>query len=317
MTCGMRRILAMAFLAAVSLLPAFGQAAVPSIMVVPSDSWCNENGFVNVIEDNGVQMYQTDYRTALLSSPDLKIVIGFVNNMMTDFGYRTVDLESTLKNIETENALNSVTFSSTGDSFAETPREQMSRVAKADLWLEVGWTMNQVGPKKSLTFSMRALDAYTQKEVASAIGTTGQTIAVELPVLLEEAVSSYAYEFKSQLQSFFDELLANGREITLEIRVWDNAGFNLETDMEEDMLSYMIEDWVFENAAGGNKTPVTASENVLVFRGVRIPNATPEGRQVDARYWTRSLVRMLRDNGIDSKLYTKGLGNVMIVLGQK
>ena len=36
-----------------------------------------------------------------------------------------------------------------------------------------------------------------------------------------------------------------------------------------------------------------------------------------SRYWTRPLVRMLRENGIDSKLYTKGLGHVMIVLGQK
>ena len=313
----MRKIL---FVILVSLLPAFhvfGQTAVPSIMVIPSDTWCYENGYMDVIENNGVKMYQADYRGALVGSPDLKIVIAFVNNMMTEFGYRTVDLEATLKAIETDNALNSVTFSSTGDGFAETPREQMSRVAKADLLLEVGWTMNEVGPKKSLTFSMRALDSYTQKEVASANGTTSPTIAVELPVLLEEAVSSYAYDFRSQLRAFFDELLQYGREMTLEVRVWDNAGFNLESDMEEDMLGYMSEDWVYENAVGGSKTPSTASENVLIFSGVRMPNVTPEGRQVDARYWTRSLVRMLRDNGIDSKLYTKGLGNVMIVLGQK
>ena len=313
----MRRLLFGILLSLLTVSRAFGQAAVPSIMVIPSDAWCNENGYMNVIENNGVRMYQTDYRGALIGSPDLKTVIAFVNNMMTEFGYRTVDLEATLKNIETENALNSVTMSSSGDGFAETPREMMSRVAKADLLLEVGWTMNVIGPKKSLTFSMRALDSYTQKEVASAIGTTSPSIAVELPVLLEEAVSSYSYDFSGQLRSFFDELLKYGREITLEIRVWENAGFNLESDMAEDMLGYMIEDWVYENAAGGARTPVTASENVLVFSGVRMPNVTPEGRQIDARYWTRPLVRMLRENWIDSKLYTKGLGHVMIVLGQK
>ncbi len=312
----MKKIPLLLLSAVLSLLPSFGQA-VPSIMVIPSDSWCNDNGFLTEIDNNGVKMYQADYRRALVSSPDLKVVIGFVNNMMTDFGYRTVDLEATLKNIETENALNSVTYSSMGDSFAETPREQMSRVAKADLWLEVGWIINTMGPRKSLTLSMRALDAYTQKDVASAQGTTAPSIAVELPLMLEEAVNSYIYEFKSQLQSFFSEIQQYGREITLEIRVWDNAGFNLESSMADDILGYMIEDWVYENASGGMKTPTTASENVMVFSGVRIPNVTPEGRQVDARYWTRSLVKMLSSNGIDTKLYTKGLGNVMIVLGQK
>ena len=86
--------------------------------------------------------------------------------------------------------------------------------------------------------------------------------------------------------------------------------------MTDDLLGYIIEDWVMENAAGGMKTPVTASENILVFRGLRIPNSTPEGRQVDARYWTRPLVRLLREHDISSKLYTKGLGQVTIVLGQ-
>lgn len=290
---------------------------MPSIMVVPSDRWCNENGFLTISSRDGVDTYVADYRAALVSNSELKTVISLINNKMAGEGFRLVDLEATLKDIETENALNSVTFSSMGDALAETPREQMSRVAKADLWIEVGWSLNQVGPQKSLTFSMRALDSYSNKDVASAIGTSGKTYVVEMPVLVEEATSSYFYDFTGQLKSYFDELLANGREISLEIKVWENAGFNLESDMGDDILSYKIEDWIMENAVGGARTPISASENILRFRGVRIPNMTPEGRQVDARYWTRPLVRMLKANNIDSKIYTKGLGQVTIVLGQK
>ena len=293
------------------------QPAMPSVMVVPSDSWCNEHGFLRTEVHDGVTSYIADYRTALVSDPDLKIVISLVNGMMTERGFRLTDLESTLKNIETENTLNSVTLSSMGDMMAETPREQLSRVAKADIWLEVSWKINTLGPRKSLTFTMRALDAYTQKEVATAVGTSGETYAVELPVLLEEAVSSYIYDFTEQLTDYFREFQTNGREITLEVRVWENAGFNLVTDTGTAILGYMIEDWVMDNAAGGMMTPVTASENVLLFRGLRMPNATPEGRQIDARYWTRSLVRLMRSEQIDCKIYTKGLGHVMIVLGQK
>lgn len=293
------------------------QPAMPSVMVVPSDSWCNEHGFLKTEVHDSVTSYIADYRRALVSDPDLKIVISLVNGMMTEHGFRLTDLESTLKNIETENTLNSVTLSSMGDMLAETPREQLSRVAKADIWIEISWKINNLGPRKSLTFTMRAIDAYTQKEVATAVGTSGETYAVELPVLLEEAVSSYIYDFTGQLADYFREFQANGREITLEVRVWDNAGFNLETDTGTDILSYIIEDWVMENAAGGMMTPVTASENVLLFRGLRMPNTTPEGRQTDARYWTRSLVRLMRNEQIDCKVYTRGLGHVMIVLGQK
>lgn len=299
----------------IGMLPAFSQAALPSIMVVPSDSWCNENGYLQEFEQDGVTSYVADYRAALVGSHDLKTVISLINNKMAGEGFRLVDLEATLKNIETENALNSVTVSSMGDAFAETPREQMSRVAKADIWIEVSWNLNTLGPKKSLTFSMRALDSYSQKDVASALGTSGDAYTVEMPVLVESAISSYFYDFTSQLKSYFDEIQENGREITLEVRVWENAGFNLDSDMGDDLLGYKIEDWVMENASGGNRTPVTASENILVFRGVRMPNVTPEGRQVDARYWTRPLVRMLKDNNISSKLYTRGLGQVTIVLG--
>ena len=276
----MKRILVLLTVLAAGILPLWGQAALPSIMVVPSDAWCKENGFLTEYEHDGVTSYAADYRAALVNSNDLKLVISLINNKMAGEGFRLVDLESTLKNLETENALNSVTMSSMGDALAETPREQMSRVAKADIWIEVSWNMNQEGPQKSLTFIMRALDSYSQKDVASAMGTSGKTYMVELPVLVEEAVSSYFYDFTGQLKSYFDEIIQNGREITLEVRVWENAGFN------------------------------------LVFRGVRIPNTTPEGRQVDARYWTRSLVRMLRGYEISSKLYTKGLGQVTIVLGQ-
>lgn len=313
----MKRILLCA-VSFISVIQLFAQASLPSMMIVPSDAWCNRNGFMKTLEMNGNTVYSPDYRAALMNSNDLNLAITKINGMMAETGYRLIDLSSTLKLIETDEALNSVTTSSMGDSFMETPREQMERVAKADIWLEIDWFVNNVGPKKSLTFIMRALDAYTQNEVASSSGTSGDTYAVEMPVLIEEAVSSYIYGFNSTLAEYFAEMQSNGRDIAIEFRVWENAGFNLESDMGDDMLSYILEDWVAENAIGGNMTPVIASENVLSFREVRIPLVTQEGRQVDARFWTRNLVRSLKkDYGIDTKLYIKGLGSILVVLGEK
>ncbi len=306
----MKRILTSILSVFIINVSMFAQASLPSIMVVPSDSWCNENGYMEVVEHDGVTNYIPQYRAALIGSSDLKTIISLINSKMTNFGYRMIDLESTLKTIETDNTLNSVT----GSGMQETLREQLSKVAKSDLMLEVSWKINALGPKKSLTFNMRALDSYSQKEVATGIGTSGQTFNVELPILLEEATELYINEFKDQLNTFFDEVLTYGREITFEVRVDAGSANNLETEVAGDLLTYLIEDWVMENATGGTKTPETASENVLRFRGVRIPTETKEGRPVDGRYWIRPLMKILRDNGLEHKVYTKGLGHVMIQL---
>ena len=55
MTYHMKKIPLLLLSAVLSLLPSFGQA-VPSIMVIPSDSWCNDNGFLTEIDNNGVKM---------------------------------------------------------------------------------------------------------------------------------------------------------------------------------------------------------------------------------------------------------------------
>ena len=44
-----------------------------------------------------------------------------------------------------------------------------------------------------------------------------------MAVLLEEAVVDKMYAFVSQLQKHFDYLMANGREVALEVHVFDNG----------------------------------------------------------------------------------------------
>ncbi len=306
----MKKVVSILVALFIATASAFAQAALPSMMVIPSDSWCNEHGFMQIIEHDGITNYVPLYRDALVHEPDLKVVISLINSKMTNEGFRLVDLESTLKTIETDNTLDAVT----GPGMQETLREQLSRTAKCDLMLEVSWKFNSVGPKKSMTFNMRALDSYSQKEIATAIGTSELTYTIELPVMLSEATDSYIGDFTGQLKSFLDETLSSGRELTFEVRVGNGSMNNLETEVAGDMLTYLIEDWVMENASGGTRTPDMASENVLRFKGVRMPCVTPEGRQVDARYWIRPLLKVLRDNGIDHKVHTKGLGHVMIQL---
>ena len=79
-----------------------------------------------------------------------------------------------------------------------------------------------------------------------------------------------------------------------------------------------IEDWIAANTVKHQFTTDDATENMMRFSNVRIPMVTESGTALDARRWGRGLQRMLRDNhAITAKVMTRGLGNVVIVLGGK
>ena len=65
---------------------------------------------------------------------------------------------------------------------------------------------------------MQGLDAYSDKQIAGASGTGQPSFTAEMPVLLEEAVLAHVDNFNVQLQSHFDDMFANGREIVLELK---------------------------------------------------------------------------------------------------
>ena len=58
-----------------------------------------------------------------------------------------------------------------GGELNESPIDKLKKVAKADIWLQMTWSVNTVGPKKSITFNLQGLDAYTDKQIAGASGT--------------------------------------------------------------------------------------------------------------------------------------------------
>ena len=121
------------------------------------------------------------------------------------------------------------------------------------------------------------------------------------------------------MQNHFDDLFANGREIKLVIKTWDTWDYDLEAeDFGDDELGYLIEDWVSDNTVQGRFSTSTATESTMKFEQVRIPLFNDKGRAVDARRWGKGLKSYLsNDFEIVSKLTTRGLGEVTLILGEK
>lgn len=296
----------------------FSQARRPTIMVVPSDVWCNQNGYTIEFDDDGRKVILPDYQAALQNDPDLLLVISKINELMSDRGFPLQNLESSLRTLREVSAEDAMITSRSGEQVNQSPIDQLKQVARADIWMQVTWTVNKVGPKRSITFNLQGLDAYSNKQVAGASGTGEQSFTAELPVLLEEAVLSHLDNFNAQLQRHFDDMFTNGREVVLRILVWDSFDGDLEEFYGGEELSVIIEDWLFDNTVQGRFSLTHATRTMMLFEQVRIPLFDERDRAIDARRWARDLQRMLsREYNIDSALMMRGLGQAQLVIGER
>ena len=299
----------------------FGQAKKPTLMVVPSDAWCYQKGYMVDYDNQGVVKKIPDYSSALITNMELKLAIAKINDLMAERGFPLKDLEQQLKLIEQTNAEMNITTSSNGNALAESPIDRLLRTAKADIILELTWNIVRQGPKYSLTFILEGKDSYTGKSIGGANGTSAPSFSAELPILLEEAVVAHIDNFNNRLQNHFDDLFANGREVALEIRVFaDNeAGIDLESEYDGYELAEIIEDWMALNTVEGRFSKLGSSENYVQYEQVRIPLYKTNGVAMDTESFARQLRSVLRKEpyNIPVKVLNRGLGKTILVLGEK
>lgn len=313
---------ALFFLCLISSITVFGQAKKPTIMVVPSDAWCIKNGYSLEFNDNGSKIIIPDYAHALRDNTDLLLVMSKLNGLMAERGFPLKNLETVLKSINSYAAEDGLMNSNEGGEISESPVDLLKSVAKADIIMQLTWSINQTGPKKSITFNLQGLDTYSSKQIATAVGTGAPSFSAELPVLLEEAVISHIDHFSASLQNHFDDMFKNGREVTIRIKRWDNWNQDLESlyGPNQEELGLIIEDWIAVNTIEGRFTTLDATENMMVFEQVRIPlyyERNGRTRSQDTRNFIRGLSDFLKaaPYNIENKVTTRGLGEATIILG--
>ncbi|MGE0560646.1 MAG: DUF6175 family protein [Flavobacteriales bacterium] len=297
----------------------FGQAKKPTIMVVPSDNWCISNGYVMEFDNQGTKVKIPNYKQAFQENSDLNVVISAINGMMSERGFPLKNMESAIKTLESESAENAMLTSKSGSELAESPVDALKRVAKADIIMQLTWTVNTTGPKKSITFNLQGLDSYTDKQIATAVGTGAPSFSAELPVLLQEAVTAHIDNFNATLMNHFNDMFENGREIIIRIKKFDSWSEDLETEYDGKELGEIIEEWMATNSVKGRFNTTDATENMMLFEQVRIPLFNEKGNASDARDFAKGLSKYLKAAPfeITNKLMMKGLGQAVIVLGEK
>jgi len=309
----------MAFLIVAVL--AYGQAKKPKLMVVPSHVWCSDKGYVTMFDNQGTQEEIPDYKRALQNDRELMNVISKINILMADRGFPLQDLSQSLRTIRNTQAENSLIRTKTsGAALLESPLDQLRRTAKADIILEVDWQVNTSGPKRSVTYNLRGLDAYTNIQIAGAQGTGLPSFSAEVPVLIEEAVQNNMDNFTAQLQAHFDDLMENGRQVVVELQIPDNGSdLDFEKEYNDKELTEILDDWMAENTVNHRFSKSEATENWILYDQVRIPLYRPNGTAMDTDAFARQIRDFLKKPpfGITCKIVNRGLGKSLIIVGEK
>jgi len=297
----------------------FGQAKKPTLMILPSDNWCTQRYFMTEFDNQGTKQSVPNYKQAFQEDTELGQVISKIGALMIDRGFPLKDAEQELKAIETRNAEDNMTSSKTsGSSISESPLDILKKRAKADIIIQIWWKVNKVDDQKSVSFILEAFDAYTSKRIASSTGNGSPSNEI-IPVQLEKAILANIDPFAGQLQSHFDDMFTNGREIMLTIKIWDSWEKDLETEFDGEELTDIIDDWMAKNTVSGRYNMTDATDNIIRFEQVRIPIYDDRERAIDARGFAKDLRKFLKVEPylIESKLMTRGLGEAIIVLGEK
>lgn len=288
----------------------------PTLMILPSDHWCEQRFYMTTWDNQGVKVKSPDYQTAFLQDRELTQVISNLGQLLTIQGYTLKDAEQETKAIFKRIAEDNVTMSATsGSVIAESPLDMIKKAAKMDILIQIDWNINS---DRSVTFTLEAFDSYTSKRIATATG-TGKPSNQILPVMLEQAIKSKIKDFDKQINQYYADCNKHGREIILTVKCWANWDGNLEMENEEgDELIDVIKKWLHKNAVNGAFNLSDATENFALFEQVRIPLFDEEGYAIDARDFATLLRKYIKKEcDLTSKVMTRGLGEAIIVIGEK
>jgi len=306
------------------LLPllAFSQGKKATLMVLPSDNWCNQRHFMTTFEDQGRKVHVPDYQTAFREDPELVQAVAVVGQLMTRMGYSLKDAQQELNNIYNRTAEDNVTMSESGAGVAESPLDILNRRTRSDIIIYIWWRFN--APTRQMTLTIDAYDAYTSKRIGGETGTGKPGKPKDIfPVLLENAIKEKMKKFTNDIDKFHAQTQKEGREIVLSVLRWRDWENNLNTRYTKDgrsaTLKDHIMDWLSDNTVNGNFSLSTDTRDQIRFEQVRIPITDDRGRDMDARSFAVGLERFLGSApfNIPIEVRMRGLGEAILYLGDQ
>lgn len=285
----------------------------PRILVMPSDQLLERFNKLNPEDSQGKTVYNRDYAGYLLSDKDSKFIIASIQDAFIQYGYPLNDLEQTLKSINDQNMIDEV------DGIKKDAKSILLTTAKPDIILELDYRL-EADPtsrnlSKRLTYTLRAIDAFSNKVVAT-IQQAGFSKGNENnpSVLMKEALEKDTPKYTEQIDGYFANILTHGRDITVRITINGDVNLSMSDNcLDGDTYTDFIIDWMKANTLKGAYNMARNTDTELYFTDVRIKTLNDNGTQYSAYDFARELSKALNKGcGVKSVNHTQGLGDALI-----
>lgn len=312
----MKKIFAIAIiLCSMSMSALAQQAEMPNLIVFPAKTWMNDHGYVKPVTRDGVTKRLYQYKDALELDRDIKRAITSVQQVFRDRGFRHEDLAQLLDNID-EDAAMDMAFDADGEGSESSVAEQLMDETKPDIKLELDISVEQVGPRRNISWELKAVDAYCNNQVAAVQGNI-QLTTDPVDLAMRKAVAGNADDFSQQMIDYFMDLRDKGRKIIVVFKAAKGSGIDFRKNKVGATPMFMwISKWMKShavNGAGGSGSPTA---NKYQLKGVRIPFYGEDGEATNAQEWVMSfLEEFASETGITAYPQRGSLGSVYLSVG--
>ena len=234
-----------------------------------------------------------DIRKALDVSNEKRQVIAQISGAFADKGFSTKDFYANFK---------SVTQNAAFEDGVQTDLESLIiQSSGADIFVEADISINRQQDGNSVRVVIKACEASTAKVLASKIGDSGRFYTTDFGKLGAKAVEKAMDGFLTTMQQSFNDMIANGRSIVVNITFSEMSDYDTTTEVGEDgfELRDLLELWMEENAYKNYYHILGTTDKKMIFDEVRIPLKDPTtGRNYNINKFSMSLAKFFKDNGM-------------------
>lgn len=295
------------------------QAAMPTIIVFPADSWMNDHGYMRTFDNDGETDYIPNYNDAFVQTREIGSIISSIQKVFEERQFEHEDLQNLLKDMKRERA-EELANAADGDETEKGAMDELMQQARPDIRVDVDYGIQSVGPRKNISYSLKAIDAYTLEQIAQVAGSIQMTMD-PVDLAMRKAVAGNCDDFCQQIIDYFLDLRDNGRKINVIFRAAKGAGINFIKDEigdDEDTYDEYLYTWMKKHAVKSACKKGRKTANMVEFKAVRIPFFGEDGEPIEAEDWAKGIRKAFKaETGLKvSKGQGNTLGRVNFLVGQ-
>lgn len=286
------------------------QATIPTVIVYPADSWMQAHGYASTFDNDGETEYMYKYNDAFVNTPEIGRVIKAVQAVLKERGFQHEDLANLLKDMKRERA-EEMANAADGEASEKGAMDELMQQARPDIRVDLDYSVQSIGPRKSISGTLTAVDAYTNEQISS-VPIISEMSMDPIDLALRKCIAGTCDDFCQQMIDHFADLRDNGRMITVIFRAADGAGINFLRDEigdDDDTYDEYLYEWMKKHAVNKACKKGRKTNKLVEFKNVRIPFYDEEGEPIEGEDWAKGIRKAFKsETGIK---IAKGQGNTL------